>query len=95
MLEGMHFDILFLGADAIDAEGRCMAASAEEARLTQIMMRRSGRRILLADHTKVGRKGYVAFGRLSDFSEWITGSVTAGGTMPAGRKLPPFRPLPG
>ena len=72
MLEGMHFDILFLGADAIDKEGRCMAASAEEARLTQIMMRRSGRRILLADHTKVGRKGYVAFGSLSDFSEWIT-----------------------
>ncbi len=72
MLEDLHFDILFLGADAIDEEGRCMAATAEEARLTQIMIRRSSRRILLADHTKIGRKGYVAYGRLSDFSEWIT-----------------------
>lgn len=72
MLEDLHFDILFLGADAIDDEGRCMVDTAEEARLTQIMIRRSSRRVLLADHTKVGRKGYVAFGRLADFSEWIT-----------------------
>ena len=55
-----------------------MAETAEEARLTQIMMRRSDRRILLADHTKVGRKGYAAFGNLTDFSEWITSFGAAG-----------------
>jgi DeoR/GlpR family transcriptional regulator of sugar metabolism len=78
MLEDLHFDILFLGADAIDEEGRCMAETAEEARLTQIMMRRSSRRILLADHTKVGRNGYLAFGRLSDFTEWISSRAIEG-----------------
>ena len=72
MLDDLYFDIVFLGADAIDEEGRCMVATPEEARFTQMMIRKGRKRILLADHTKAGRKGYAAFGRLPDFSEWIT-----------------------
>jgi DeoR/GlpR family transcriptional regulator of sugar metabolism len=36
------------------------------------MLRRGARRILLADHTKVGAKAYVVYGRLSDFDIWYT-----------------------
>lgn len=88
MLDDLYFDLVFLGADAIDDEGRCMVATPEEARFTQMMMRKGRRRILLADHTKAGRKGYVAFGRLSDFSEWITSNEdTAADTEVTGGEI--------
>jgi len=72
MLELLHFDRVFLGVDAIDETGRCMVRTSVEARLTQIMLRCGGKKILLADHTKVGKTGYVAYGTLRDFDTWIT-----------------------
>ena len=72
MLEMLHFDLVFLGADAIDGEGRLMVSGSEEARVTEIMIRSGERKILLADHTKIGRKGLVSFGTLADFDRWIT-----------------------
>ncbi len=53
-LERFTFDKVFIGADAIDKEGRCYARSPEEGRLTELMLRSGRRKILLADHTKVG-----------------------------------------
>ena len=49
-----------------------MVDTPEEAGLTQAMLRRSTRRILLADHTKCGRAGHFVYGALSDFQLWIT-----------------------
>lgn len=72
LLESLNFDIVFLGTEAVDGEGRCLVADQEIARLTEVMLRRGQRKILLADHTKVGAKGYVAYGMLEDFDLWIT-----------------------
>lgn len=72
ILEILQFDICFIGADAITADGSCMVNSPEEASLTQAMLRRSRRRILLADHTKCAATGHFVFGTLSDFQLWIT-----------------------
>jgi len=36
------------------------------------MLRRGSRRILLADHTKVGANAHAVYGRLSDFAVWYT-----------------------
>lgn len=72
LLEILHFDLVFLGADAIDTEGRCMVATNEEARLLQVMMQRGENKILLADHTKIGKKEHVAFATLQDFDTWVT-----------------------
>jgi len=71
-LERLRFDSVFLGADAIDAKGNCLVSDPAIARLTEIMLRRGSRRILLADHTKVGAQAYVVYARLSDFDIWIT-----------------------
>ena len=49
-----------------------MVSDPDIARLTQIMLRRGSRRILLADHTKVGAKAHAVYGRLSDFDIWYT-----------------------
>ncbi|MBN1292780.1 MAG: DeoR/GlpR transcriptional regulator [Candidatus Latescibacteria bacterium] len=72
MLELLHFDTVFLGVDAIDNSGRCMVGSSDEARLTQVMLRSGTQKILLADHTKTGKKGYISYGNLNDFDIWIT-----------------------
>jgi DeoR family transcriptional regulator of aga operon/DeoR family fructose operon transcriptional repressor len=71
-LEALQFDIVFLGTDAVDARGNCLVSNADDARLAEIMVRRGERRILLADHTKVGAKAHVVYGRLSDFDVWYT-----------------------
>ncbi len=72
MLEMLEFDIVFLGTDGIDAGGRCLAGDADVARVTEVMMRRGRRRILLADHTKLNAGGSVAYATLADFDAWIT-----------------------
>jgi DeoR/GlpR family transcriptional regulator of sugar metabolism len=80
-LEWLEFDTVFLGADRIDADGRCLVRDEEVARTTQVMLRRGKRAILLADHTKVEGEGHVSYGRLEDFDLWITSQG-----LPAGLK---------
>jgi DeoR/GlpR family transcriptional regulator of sugar metabolism len=72
ILEGLHFDVVFLGVDAIDMNGNCLVVDPDISRLTEIMLRRGSRRILLADHTKVGANAHAVYGRLSDFNVWYT-----------------------
>ena len=72
LLDSLQFDLCFIGADTITPQGQCMVNTPEEAGLTQAMLRRSRRRILLADHTKCAQAGHFAFGGLGDFQLWIT-----------------------
>jgi DeoR/GlpR family transcriptional regulator of sugar metabolism len=72
MLENLQFDIVFIGADAVTAEGQCLVVTPEEASLRRAMMRRAKRRILMADHTKCGGTGHFAYAALKDFQLWIT-----------------------
>jgi DeoR family fructose operon transcriptional repressor len=72
VLESLYFDLVFLGADAIDASGACLVTTLAEARLTQVMLRRGKCKILLADHTKCQAESHATYARLSDFDLWIT-----------------------
>jgi DeoR/GlpR family transcriptional regulator of sugar metabolism len=72
LLEGLYFDSVFMGADAVDSKGNCLVADPGIARLTQAMLRRGKRKILLADHTKVGAVGHAVYARLSDLDAWYT-----------------------
>ena len=74
LLETLAFDLVFLGADAVNAAGQCLTLDPEVARTTQIMMRRGRRKILLADHTKIGAPGNAVYAGLKDFDLWITTS---------------------
>jgi len=71
-LEALHFDIVFLGTDSVDARGNLLVSNCDDARLAEVMLRRGTRRILLADHTKVGAESHVVYGRLADFDVWYT-----------------------
>jgi DeoR/GlpR family transcriptional regulator of sugar metabolism len=72
VLDMLEFDIVFVGVDAVDDSGRCLAIDPVVARLTQLMLKRARRKILLADHTKAGARSYAAYGSLRDFDLWIT-----------------------
>jgi len=72
VLEGLHFDTVFLGTDAVDTHGNCLVADPDISRLTEIMLRRGTRRILLADHTKADAIAHVVYARHSDFDVWYT-----------------------
>ncbi len=84
-LDRLTFDRVFVGADVIDAQGRCLVQTEELARTTQAMLRRGGHRTLLADHTKVRETAAgIVYGTLSDFDEWIT---TNGITSPMQQRV--------
>ncbi|MFB3906631.1 MAG: DeoR/GlpR family DNA-binding transcription regulator [Acidobacteriota bacterium] len=72
VVESLCFDVVFLGADAIDPTGACQVATFGEGRLTQVMLRRGRRKVLLADHTKCQAQGHATYARLADFDLWIT-----------------------
>ena len=83
VLETIDADQVFLGTDAIDDRGRCLVATQDMARTAQLMLRRSRRRILLADHTKAAAAGGVVYATLKDFDLWIT----TDGLAPAARRM--------
>jgi len=73
ILETLHFNIIIMGIAAINCEGFCLSENEEVARTNQIILRRGERKILLADHSKVGATaGNVIFGNISDYDLWIT-----------------------
>ena len=72
LLEGLYFDSVFMGADAVDVQGNCLVADPGIARLTQIMLRRGRRKVLMADHTKVGAMGHAVYANLSELDIWYT-----------------------
>lgn len=73
ILERFTFDRVFLGADCVDAKGRCLVETADMARTARAMLATGRRKVLLADHTKYAAPpGRVEYARLSDFDEWIT-----------------------
>ena len=74
---------LFFGADGIDSNFGITCATAEEAALTQKMMRASAKSVVLADSSKFGRRG---FGRICSM-EQINCIVTDDGISEQYRRL--------
>ena len=74
---------LFFGADGIDSNFGITCATAEEATLTQKMMRASAKSVVLADSSKFGRRG---FGRICSM-ERIDCIVTDDGISEQYRRL--------
>lgn len=75
-LERMQFDLLFLGTNAIDANG-LMTPNEMEARMKGLMIERSERVVLVADHTKLGERSVVRFAELADIDAFVTDQAPA------------------
>ena len=65
-LEGVYFDIAFLGANGLSLECGATIPSLEEADTAAEVVRRARRVVIVVDHTKLG---LVTHGRIADLSQ--------------------------
>ncbi len=71
-IEALRADTVFMGADAVAPDGRCLAATPDMARDARGMLRGGRRKILLADASKAALRAGVAYAALREFDLWIT-----------------------
>jgi DeoR/GlpR family transcriptional regulator of sugar metabolism len=71
-LERTNFDLLFLGANAVDVESGLTTPNEEEARVKELMVQRASRVVLVADASKIGERSFVTFADLSDVDLFVT-----------------------
>ncbi|MBB3302230.1 DeoR family glycerol-3-phosphate regulon repressor [Rhizobium sp. BK077] len=71
-IQQFHFDMVFMGAAAINVEYGFMDYEEDEARIRQILIRRSSRSVMLADHSKFGRVGNVITAPFEEIGTLVT-----------------------
>jgi DeoR family transcriptional regulator of aga operon len=71
-LETLHGDIAFIGCNGVDPDEGVTNVNLPEAEVKRRMMRSAGRRVLLADASKLGSRRLGAVGPLSDFESLVT-----------------------
>jgi DeoR/GlpR family transcriptional regulator of sugar metabolism len=71
MLNGLHVDIAFLGVHALDEEG-ASETNLEVARIKKLIVQAARRVIVLADHTKLGRRAFAPIVPLSNIHDLVT-----------------------
>ena len=84
LLADIRADFAFLGADAVDPESGFYTTDLGVARLEQLMIAAAKRTVVLADASKLGRRGFVRYAGFDQVDTWITaGALPA----PLARKL--------
>ncbi len=66
-IQQFHFDMVFMGAAAVNADYGFMDFEEDEARIRQVLLNQTSRSVMLADHSKFGKVGNVItapFGRI-------------------------------
>ncbi len=71
-LDLIRADVAFIGADAVDHDGRLYNRSPDIGRMLQRMARSAERVYAVADHTKIGRHELMRFADLRDWFGLIT-----------------------
>ena len=67
----LHPEVAFLGCNGVDAEG-FMTPDPDEAAVKTAMVRSAGRRVVLADSTKIAARHLVTFAALGDIDVLVT-----------------------
>lgn len=71
-LRGIRVDVAFLGANGVSVEHGLTTPDQSEAAVKRAMIAASRRRVVLADHTKVGEDFFARFGTLADVDVLVT-----------------------
>lgn len=58
-IQQFHFDMVFMGAAAINADYGFMDFEEDEARIRQVLLKQTSRSVVIADHSKFGKVGNV------------------------------------
>jgi DeoR family glycerol-3-phosphate regulon repressor len=77
-VERFKVDIAVIGCSALDGEGDLLDFDPSEVVVAQAILRRSRRRILAADASKLGRPAPVRIGSLAQVDLWITDTPPPG-----------------
>ena len=79
MLEGVYFDLAFLGVNGLSVDRGLTLPSLEEAEIAAEVIRHSQRTVVVADHTKFGIVAHAKIADASDVDLIITdGNLTPG-----------------
>lgn len=70
-LRSLHPEVAFLGCNGLDAEG-FTTPDPDEAAVKTAMVRSAGRRVVLADSSKIGARHLVTFAALTDVDTLVT-----------------------
>ena len=76
-MERMHFDLLFLGTNAISDDGSLTTPNEDEARMKELMVERSNRVVLVSDTSKLSKQSFVEFAHLDDVDMFVTDAPIA------------------
>ena len=71
-LSQLNLDLLFLGVDAFDVEHGAMARHEGEASVNRQLAERSGRVVVVADHSKLGGSAFARICRADDVDVLLT-----------------------
>ncbi|HCE43748.1 MAG TPA: DeoR family transcriptional regulator [Lentisphaeria bacterium] len=74
IIETLHVDKAFLGTIGFTIEDGISTTDADEAFTKELILKRAGKAILLADSSKLGKKSFAVSGALSDIDVVITDS---------------------
>ena len=74
MLDNLHCSKLFFGVDGVDSEFGVTCATLEEAELLARMIKVSTVSVVLADSSKIGRRGFGRICEIQDVDILITDS---------------------
>lgn len=70
-LEGIHVDMAFLGAEAIDVTAGAMVPDLDDKECKQLLIKNSRKTVLLADSTKMKRRSMFTFATFNEIDALI------------------------
>lgn len=77
-LREIFVDVAFLGSNGVSLEHGLTTPDAAEAEIKRLILKAAKKRVLLADHSKVGVTSVWRYGELSDIDVLITGDTPTG-----------------
>lgn len=80
-LESLRADVAFIGADAVDRQGRIYNRSTSLGRMLRRMQQSARRTYAVADHSKLGTEALMRFGTLSEWAGLITDRAADAGVL--------------
>ncbi len=72
LLRDLYVDVAFLGTNGVSVERGLTTPDPAEAAVKRAMLRAAQRRVLLADHTKIGPAQLARFGEVADLDVLVT-----------------------
>lgn len=73
-IERLNINLLFLGTDGVHPEAGLSALNDNQARIKELMIDNAQRVVVVADHSKIGNRGFVDFADLEEVDCFITDS---------------------